>query len=193
MDNNSIDEIEDSLKKKLSNHRYRHTMGVAYTCACLAMSYQADVNQAYLAGLLHDCAKHYEDSSMLEKCIDNNIDITEFEKEHAYLLHAKLGAYYCHEKYNINDIDIINAVRYHTTGHADMTLLEKIVFVADYIEPGRDKAANLDEIRMISFKDIDMAVYMIARDTLIYLNDAGRDIDTTTNETYEFYKKEKEQ
>ena len=79
------------------------------------------------------------------------------------------------------------AIRYHTTGCPDMSMLQKIIYVADYIEPGRDKAENLSEIRKMAFNDIDKAVYMILRDTISYLEDNNKVIDDVSLRTYEFY------
>ena len=104
------------------------------------------------------------------------------------LLHAKVGAVYAKDKYGVEDEDILNAITYHTTGRPAMSLLEKIVFIADYIEPYRDPLLNLDEIRKIAYENLDQAIVMISENTLDYLKDIGVAIDTMTNETYEYYK-----
>ena len=114
--------------------------------------------------------------------------MSEFEIANPFLLHAKLGAYVARKKYHVTDEDILSAIQYHTTGRTNMSMLEKIVFVADYIEPNRYKAKNLAEIRKMSFADIDEAVYMILRDTLAYLKSNPKTIDTTTNDAYKYYK-----
>lgn len=180
--------IKKELKKVLTDKRYEHTLGVAYSAMCLAMVYDTDIKKAELAGLLHDNAKCMSDEKLLKKCKKHGINMSEIEKEQPYLLHAKLGAFYAGEKYGVCDKDIISAVYYHTTGHPDMTMLEKIIFVADYIEPGRNKAHNLNEIRKLSFSDIDKAVYRITEDTLRYLNNDKRKLDEMTEKTYHYYK-----
>ena len=182
-----IDKIKQSLRRKLDNYRYEHTIGVAYTATSLAMRYGEDIKKAEVAGLLHDCAKCIPDDKKLAKCIKHKINITDIEKERPYLLHSKLGAFYAMKKYDVYDKDIINSILNHTTGCPNMTLLEKIVFVADYIEPGRNKAKNLDEIRKIAFEDLDMAVYIILRDTLDYLSKKTGNIDDMTQKAYEYY------
>ena len=103
------------------------------------------------------------------------------EKKQPYAVHAK-------ELYGVEDEEILSAIRFHTTGKPDMTTLEKIIFIADYIEPGRDKAANLQEIRRMSFVDIDEAMYMILRDTLDYLSSGDGEKDDMTEKTYIYYK-----
>ena len=93
------------------------------------------------------------------------------------------------EKYGIHDRDIINAILKHTTGSCDMTMLEKIIYVADYIEPNRKKAKNLPVIRKMAFEDIDLALYTILKDTVEYLKVKNTKIDNTTLKAYEYYKK----
>ena len=97
MDNSYIEDLRKQVKKALKEDkmRYRHTLGVADTSACLAMRYGVDMQKAYIAGLLHDCAKCVPDTVKLEECNRYGIEVTEFEKNSLYLLHAKLGAYLC--------------------------------------------------------------------------------------------------
>lgn len=181
-------ELRQQLKSVLTKFRYEHTLGVEFTSASLAMCHKADINKAKIAGLLHDCAKCIDDDEKLKECIKYHIEVTEYEKKSKSLLHAKLGAYYAKSKYNIDDAEIINAIKYHTTGRPNMSLIEKIVFVADYIEPSRNQAPNLEYIRYISFKDLDLTVYEILKDTLGYLKENNQLIDDSSNQTFNFYK-----
>ena len=183
----NLKNINNELKNILSKDRYEHTLGVASTAICLAMRYEYDLEKAEIAGLLHDCAKCMSDEKKLKKCQKHNILITQTEINSPYLLHAKLGAFYAMHKYGITDMDIVNAILVHTTGAPDMTLLEKIIYVADYIEPNRKEAPNLKEIRKMAFIDIDMAVYMIMKDTLEYLSKKKGSIDKMTTKAYEYY------
>lgn len=183
----SIKNIKSMLKISLDKARYEHTIGVAYTAVCLGMKYNCDLKKTEIAGLLHDCAKCIPDSKKLKKCVKHNINITDIERKSPYLLHAKLGAFLAMNQYNIQDKDIINAILNHTTGAPAMTLLEKIIFVSDYIEPRRFKAINLTKIRKIAFEDLDLAVYMILKDTLEYLESTGNEIDKMTVKAYEYY------
>lgn len=187
--NKNFKNITKDLKNSLDKERYEHTIGVSYTAICLAMKYDVDLEKAEIAGLLHDCAKCITDDKKLRKCIEHNISINEAEKAKPSLLHAKLGAFIAMDKYGIQDKEIINAILKHTTGGQEMTMLEKIIFVADYIEPNRDKAANLKEIRKTAFEDIDKAVYLIMRDTLEYLKKTNSPIDNQTQKAYEYYEK----
>lgn len=184
----NYEKIKEELSGKLSKDRYIHTNAVAYTAACLAMKYDCDIHKAYLAGLLHDCAKWIKGDKYIEKANKAGLEINPSEYESPQLLHAKLGAYYAKENYNVCDEDILNAIKVHTTGKPDMNKLEMILYVADYIEPGRDKAIRLNEIRKIAFEDIELAVYMILEDTLNHIKSKEYALDPITEETYNFYK-----
>ncbi len=183
-------DIQDSLRKELKNKRFLHTLGVEYTSVCLAMKYGEDLKKADLAGLLHDCAKEFSDKKLLKICRKNNEAVSAVEEKNPFLLHGKAGACMARDIYEVTDETILNAIRYHTTGRPDMTLLEKIVFTADYIEPGRDHAPHLDELRKLAFEDLDRAVYEILEQTLSYLKESGGEIDEQTVTTRDFYRKE---
>ncbi|MEE0861929.1 MAG: bis(5'-nucleosyl)-tetraphosphatase (symmetrical) YqeK [Lachnospiraceae bacterium] len=180
--------LRKNVKDVMTKSRYEHTLGVEFTAASLAMRYEVDIEKAELAGLLHDCAKCIDSEDTLDDCKKYNIELTDVEKRNPFLIHSKLGAVHAKKLYGVDDEDIISAIRFHTTGKPDMTMLEKIIFIADYIEPGRDKAPNLKEIRKMSFIDIDEAMYMILKDTLDYLDKGEGEKDELTRDTYLFYK-----
>lgn len=181
------------LKGKISEKRFEHSLGVEYTAACLAMVHGADVEKARIAGLLHDCAKGLPTKTKLEKARKHNLYVSDYEETNPDMLHGKLGAYYAKSKYDVSDPDILNAITYHTTGRANMSLLEKIIFVADYIEPNRKMIRDLDLIRRESFVDIDEAIIHILKNTLDYLNETGVEIDQATYVTYDYYVKKEMQ
>ena len=182
--------IEKKLAKYLDEDRFQHTMGVMYTSACLAMVHGYDLKDAQVAGLLHDCAKCIPNKKKLKMCSEHNIPVSDFEKDHPFLLHSRLGAYIAHEKYGIEDQEILSAINYHTTGRQEMSLLEKIIYIADYIEPMRYKASHLPAIRKLAFEDLDECMYEILKDTLEYLEeDSADDIEPTSKEAYIYYKK----
>ena len=185
-----VKEICAQLKKTLKPSRYEHTIGVAYTAANMAMRYGEDMKRAFLAGILHDNAKNVSDDELLAFCYEHGIEVREVEKTSKYLLHAKVGAYHVGHTFNIEDEEVASAVFYHTTGKPAMTLLEKIIFTADYIEPNRRQIPGLDEIRSVVYQDLDRAVYLILHNTLAYLRTGKEDadIDPLTIETYEYYK-----
>ena len=181
-------EIRKKLKKVQDKDRYEHTKGVMYTAGCLAMAYGYDMQKAMLAGLLHDCAKCIPNKKKLKMCSQHHIPVSEFEQEHPFLLHAKLGAYVAKAKYDVTDENILSAITWHTTGKPEMTLLEKIVYIADYIEPKRDKAPNLAIVRKLAFQDLDECMYKILGDTLAYLEENPKDIDNATKDAFLYYR-----
>lgn len=187
-DRNQISDIERDLKNKLDKNRYQHTLGVAYVAASLAMCYGCDVEKARLAGLLHDCAKCMPQKKKIRICAKYGIPVSDVESMHPSLLHAKLGAFLAVKEYHIHDEEIISAIQYHTTGKPDMSLLDKIIYVADYIEPNRRRAPRLSEIRRTAFCDLDRALLMILEDTLQFLKTNNGKIDSITQKTYEYYK-----
>ena len=184
----NIDLIKADLKEKLPKKRYEHTLGVAYTAAALAMCYGEDILKAELAGILHDVAKakkSFELKDDMNEYIDPYTDgdyVALIADKAPQILHAIYAPYLAKKDYKIEDKDILSAIRWHTTGKKDMTMLEKIVFVADYIEPNRKKLPDLDRIRTLSFHDISEAVKVIAKSTIEYLGSQGMYIDKFTYE-----------
>ena len=183
--------IKKYLKKHLTKDRYHHTLGVAYTAIAMAMRYNPEtgnsnfIKRAEIAGLLHDCAKCIDNDKKLRICEKNNIPYNSFEASHPYLLHGRVGAYIAQTKFDIHDEDILQAITWHTTGRPDMSLLEKIIFIADYIEPSRNPIPELDEIRQLAFIDIDKAMEKILSNTLKFLESKGNPIDKMTQTTYD--------
>ena len=181
-------ELIRTLEQELNYKRFVHTLAVAGTASSLAMCYGMNIEKAELAGLLHDCAKCIDVRKMQKLCEKAGLEISPFEAGSGSLLHSKAGSVLAAEKYGCTDPDILNAIRYHTTGRPGMSLLEKIIFVADYIEPGRYTAKNLPEIRKMAFEDIDEALLKILYDTLVYLNSTGNTVDPMTQKTYDYYR-----
>lgn len=188
-----IKKIRKDMKDTMPGKRYQHTLGVAYTAASLAMCHQCDMDEAYVAGLLHDSAKYYSEEALLEECRKQKLPINEVEQRNPYLLHGKVGAVIAKEQYDITEADVLNAITYHTTGRPEMSLLEQILFVADYIEPGRKPLDGLDEIRYLAFHDLEACVIQILEATIQYLSSTpGKEIDDTTKKTYMYYTADKE-
>ena len=180
--------LQKQMKEELSEDRFEHTLGVMYTAESLAMRYGVDMTKAAVAGLLHDCAKCIPNSQKIRLCKKHNLEVTENEEKNPSLLHAKLGALLAQKAYGVNDPEILSAIRWHTTGKPDMTLLEMIVYMADYIEPNRDKAPNLREIRKLSFENLEEALYQVLESTLSYLSDRPDSVDPMTQLSFDFYK-----
>ncbi len=181
-------EMRERLQNKLTKKRFEHSLGVEYVSGCLAMVHGANVEKALTAGLLHDCAKCLAAEEKISRCKKHGLPISSVELKNPELLHAKLGAFYAREKYGVEDEEILSAIEFHTTGKPAMTLMEKIVFVADYIEPNRKVLPEIDEIRKEAFTDIDSSIVHILRNTLSYL-DSGEcgSTDEMSVQTYNYY------
>ncbi len=186
--NNDLKHLRKAIKKRQDAKRFEHTMGVEFTAAALAMRYDESIQNARVAGILHDCAKCMSDEKRLAICDRHGIMVTDIERRNPFLLHAKVGAYLAEKKYGVRDQNIFNAIKFHTTGREAMSTLEKIIFVADYIEPGRRRVPGLPEIRKLAFKDLDAAVLQILENTLNYLRDSGGEIDPMTEVTCNYYR-----
>ena len=188
----SLEEIQEELKKVLKRKRYQHTVGVRYTAQAMAMCFEEDIEKAGYAGMLHDCAKYLSDEEMLVECRKHHIVCSDTEKIRPSLLHAKLGACYAKEFYGVEDDKVLSGIRWHTTGKPGMSNFEKIIFIADYIEPGRKMIPGMEEIRRAAFCNLDEAMFLILENTLSYLEDTSKSrkdmIDSYTEDAYDFYK-----
>ena len=121
--------IRKAMDKELNEKRYEHTLSVAYTAASLAMVHGEDPDDAFLAGMLHDCAKNLSAGKLVEICKKNNLSVSKIEEKNPKaLLHAKAGSYLAKKKYGISQENILRAIRYHTTGRPGMSTLEKIIY-----------------------------------------------------------------
>lgn len=181
--------LQDKLKAVLPPYRFYHTLGVSYLSSALAMCYGVDVKRAQLAGLLHDSAKYMKGSEMLVLVEKLGIEANAYERKAPDLLHAKLGAHFAKQEYGVMDEEILSAICCHTTGKPGMSLLEEILFVADYIEPSRRGLPYLDEMRKIAFTDLHRATYLELTSTLNKIKERGEVLDPATVETFEYYKK----
>ena len=180
--------LRKTLEKELKPDRFDHTLGVAYTAANMAFIHGADIEKALVAGFLHDCAKCMSHEDQIKICEKNNIEISDVERKNHSLLHAKVGMYLARTKYDVYDTDILNAIRWHTTGREDMSLLEKIIYIADFIEPNRKPLEDMAKIRQEAYTDIDKCLAHILHNSVIYLKTIGKEIDDATMIAYEYYK-----
>lgn len=187
MDRNSIIE---RLQEKLTERRFIHSVGVEYTAACMAYKFDVDAQKARIAGLLHDCAKCIPREEKLRKAEKFGLPVNVSERENPDLLHGKLGAYYARKRYGVEDPEILSAITYHTTGHPNMSKLDQIIFIADFIEPNRKMIPSLPEIRREAFTDLDHCMMHILKNTLDYLHQRNVVIDEMTQKTYDFYREE---
>lgn len=162
----NLDYIKEKILEDIGEKRYNHSLRVAKTASNLAEIYGLDEEKAYLAGVLHDCAKYNE-----KKYIDKlDIDISNYpvSSETDPVLHSFLGAELAKKVYNINDEDLLSAISFHTTGKANMSKLEKIIFIADAIEPARD-FKGIEDIRKESVVNLDETMLMLLDSSIKFL------------------------
>ena len=152
----SYEKIKALLKERLDEHRYIHSLGVADSAKELALRFGGDEKKAYLAGLLHDITKNETNERQLKLFESDGIILNQVEKNNPKLWHAMTAPVYIKNKIGITDAEILSAVRYHTTGKAGMTLLEKIVYIADYISAERDYP-DVDVMRALSCESLEKA------------------------------------
>lgn len=187
-----IDKIKDYVKENLKVGRYNHTLGVVNTAVELAKVFGEDQKKAEIAALCHDVAKNM-DLEQLRKIIDEeNITLSIDEENTKEIWHSIAGPIIAKNIFKINDEEILSAMRWHTTGRENMSNLDKIVYLADLIEPSRE-FDGIDEIRSISYKSLDLAMIKALTHTTIYLLNKGYavDINTIKARNYLLYNKNK--
>lgn len=153
-----ITKIKHELGSMLSQKRFQHSMAVAYQASILADIYGVDKEKAYLAGLVHDACKEISNDEQLKIINKFGIMLTDIEKTEPNIWHGYAASGYITEKWGITDIDVCNAVKYHTCGRGNMSVLEKIIFVADLTSLDR-KYPDSEKIRSISLSSLDEAIY----------------------------------
>lgn len=149
--------IHRDLKANIGEKRYKHSLLVSETSMELAKVYGASVEAAKIAGLLHDCGKFQDKTKILKRAQEFDIILDNIMKNNIQLIHGPLGAALAKYKYKVDDKDILNAIYYHTTARENMSLLEKIVFIADLVEPSRS-FPNVDKMRELVYKDLNKAL-----------------------------------
>ncbi len=173
------EEIIKVLRQKLGEKRLKHTFGVAKCAKELAIRFGADPEKAYTAGLLHDIVKEDTVESMLSLC--KNLNLDDEMKASRALLHGPAGAEFARRKFGVDD-EIYNACFYHTVGRANMSLLEKIVYVADCIEENRTQP-GVEELREIAKTDLDACLLQAVENTIAYLKQNNMKIHKNSIET----------
>ena len=170
MDN--IEGIKDILKERLSPKRYDHTLGVAQEAAKLAEMYGADSKSAYLAGLAHDYAKCLSGEALLAIAEEQRLITDGVERLTPSILHGTVGAFLLRQEGLLDDEALLQAIACHTTGRAEMSLMDKILYIADYIEPGRS-FPGVEALREAAYNDLDAGVLAGINHTLAFLLESG--------------------
>ena len=182
------EELYEEVKNKLSEKRFKHSEGVVKRAVEYAKIYNVDIETTKLVAISHDIAKELSDEENERYIKDYNIELDEIEKINHNLLHAKIGAYICKNKYDFTD-DLVNAIRFHTTGRENMSLLEKIIYLADATEENRKYCSSyyVDIIK----KDIDMGMLEVSKWVTNNLLERNMVIHLDTIKCYNFYNKMK--
>ncbi len=167
--------IMDRLARELPRGRLEHVVGVAGTAAELAERFGADPEKARIAGLLHDLVRQWPPERLLAACLERGLAVSDFDREHPLVrLHGLLAAHLAEEWFGIQDLDVQAAIASHTLGRPHMSLLERILYVADYCEPGRGLQA--EDVRVAARVDLDAALRLAMDRTIAYLLERGRAI-----------------
>ena len=180
------EQYKEILQKRLSEKRYIHSLNVADSSKELALIYGCDPEKAYTVGLIHDCCKDEPAGLQLSYILENKVELSEYELDVPKLYHAISGSVFAKNEFGVEDEDMLNAIRYHTTGRKGMSLLEKVVFIADFISAEREyngvdimreKAKrSLDEAIVeglgFTIKDLITRNMIVHPDTVLAFNDA---------------------
>lgn len=187
--NNLYKSDDKTLKEKvhmsLKRDRFMHSLGVVKMAKGLCKIYGVDEKKAYTAAILHDCAKNIEMETALKKCEDYGVILDEYEKKNPALIHAKLGERIAFYEYGIEDEDILNAIKWHTVGRVNMSILEKIIFISDMIEDGRT-FPGVELLRKTAYKDIDMALKQCILKTIEFNTAKKKEIHPNAYEIIEW-------
>lgn len=164
----TIDEMKIKLEGVLTPRRYMHSINVMNTAVKLAEKYGESCEEAGVAGLLHDCARNIGKSETLDLCGKFGIEVDAIQRLQPELLHGPLGVELAKHEYGITNEYVLNAIKNHTTGCENMSILAKIIFIADYIEPGRE-CQGVDDIRKLAFENIDDTILAVIHSTINYI------------------------
>ncbi len=175
----NMEQLEERLRNMIRSERWEHSKRVQDEAVKLAARLGADVHRAAVAGILHDCARDMGYEELLNKACEFGIILDSVTLNSPSIIHAVIGPEIAGREFGIKDTDILNAIRYHTTGRENMSLLEKIVFIADAVEPARSYP-GVDKIRALLAVDIDKAVLQSLDNTLSYLVNECRPVHLDT-------------
>lgn len=184
-----FEEIKEDVKERISEHRFEHVCGVMKVAEELSKIYKVDLEKVKIAAIAHDVAKEMKDEDVKKFCEDNNIELGEIVN-YPKVIHSHVGAYIAKVEYGIEDEDILNAIKYHTTGRPEMSMLEKVIYLADFLDESRDHEKYqeiYDKVKDLTYGgQIDEAMKYTLERTIMYLQ--GNIYIDTVN-AYSFYNK----
>ncbi|NOU95512.1 HD domain-containing protein [Paenibacillus sp. LMG 31456] len=167
-------QLIEAVKSQMPGKRWEHTLGVMEAAVLLARKYGCDPDKAYTAAILHDVVKYWPVKDQGDIIRNNGLpaDLLDYDKE---IWHAPAGAFVAQRDYGMDDEEVLDAIRYHTTGRERMTLMDKVVCLADYIEPGRD-FPGVHNIREIAEHSIERALLTAFDGTILFLLEKGKKV-----------------
>lgn len=179
--------MEKELIRLIGKERYLHCIRVMETAIILGEKYNVDIEKIKTAALLHDCAKFKDKLELLKKASEFDIMLDAVTEHNIELLHGPVGAKIAEIEYKIKDIEILDSIRYHTTARENMTILDKIIYISDYIEPKRN-FAGVEEVRQLTFEDIDIGISLALDNTIKFLIEMDRVIHLDTIKARNYFK-----
>jgi predicted HD superfamily hydrolase involved in NAD metabolism len=182
LDEIDLDLVREKLASVLTEKRFIHSLNVADTVVKMAKHYGADEKRTYIAGLLHDCGKSYKGNAAREFAKETGYEPDEIEWLQPGLLHGVIGEYIARHEYGVTDTEVLAAIRWHITGRAGMSVIEKIIYVSDYIEPGRG-FTGVEAMREEAFRNLDRCIVLCANSTIRYVVENGYLLHPKTVET----------
>lgn len=159
---------KDEIIENIGLKRYEHSLRVMETAIELGKIYNVSIEQLRLAAYFHDCVKIREKTKLFELAKEYNFKLDPIMINNVELIHSELGALVAKERYGVEDLEVLNAIRYHTTGRRSMTDLEKIIFLADYIEPYRN-FPGVEIVRKLAYEDLNQAILLSMDNTIKFL------------------------
>ncbi|ETP68826.1 phosphohydrolase [Planococcus glaciei] len=179
----------EKVKERLPENRYNHVRGVVETAVALAEKFNVPAEKARIAAILHDVAKFSDREWMKSIIISENMDPLLLEY-HAELWHAPVGAYVARTEFGVEDEDVLNAVKYHTTGRAGMSDLEKIIYIADLVEPNR-KFTGVEELRQLQDQGLDVMMEASIKHTIEFLVSKNQPVYPDSLKCHQYFVQQK--
>lgn len=177
----SIGYYKAFVAKRLKPSRYKHSVAVMDECVKLGERYKVDTERLAVAGLLHDIGKPLNKAELLLFLENHRLVVDDYTRNNIAIAHGRVGAIIAKEELGLKDVEMLSSIEHHTAGHGDMSIFEKIVYIADYIEPNRD-FEGVDLIRAMAYKDINQSIIMAVESTKLFLKDQGIDMHPMTFE-----------
>lgn len=177
------------VKKRLPDNRYAHVVGVLNTATALAIRFGVPQDKAQVAAILHDVAK-FSDREWMKSIIEKEEMDPLLLEYHSELWHAPVGAYVASYEFGVTDEDILNAIRYHTTGRAGMSDLEKVIYIADLVEPNR-KFGGVEELRQLKEQGLDVMMEACIKHSIDFLVSKNQPVYPDSLKCYEYFVQQK--